>query len=138
MAVMPWGSMKIFFDGGCKPNPGAMEAAVVARGKVWCRPDLGHGTNDHAEWLALLYAIEVAQMLGERDVVLIGDSGRIVHQANGLRKNRAADLQPYLAVLAEQRPWFTRLRIRQIRRAQNLAGIALEKGQLPDWKIIPA
>lgn len=108
-----------------------METAVVARGRVWLQRDLGHGTNDHAEWLALLHAIDVARSLDERDVVLIGDSGRIIHQANGDRRNRATDLQPYLDRFAEQKDWFTRLRIRQIGRAQNLAGIALEKGHLP-------
>jgi ribonuclease HI len=129
--------MKIFFDGGCRPNPGMMEAAVVAGGRVWIRRDLGHGTNDHAEWLALLYAVDIARMLSERDIVLIGDSGRVIHQAKGLRKNRAADLQPYLDRFADAKDGFARLRIRQIGRAQNLAGIALEKGHLPGSRLIP-
>jgi len=38
--------MKIYFDGGCQPNPGKMESAVVARGQIYHCPDLGHGSTD--------------------------------------------------------------------------------------------
>ena len=79
--------MKIFFDGGCRPNPGAMEVAAVARGKVYRGTGLG-------EWTC-----------------------------------RSAELRPYLARFREQAPHFRRLRVRHIRRAQNLAGIALERAR---------
>ena len=32
---------KLWFDGGCRPNPGRMECAVVARGQTWFVPDCG-------------------------------------------------------------------------------------------------
>lgn len=118
--------MKIYFDGGCQPNPGKMESAVVARGQIYYRPDHGIGSNDQAEWLALLHAVDVARTLGESDVTLLGDSVLIIRQANG--RNKPGPLvRPYHAAFVEQAAVFTRLRIRQIGRAQNLAGIALEK-----------
>lgn len=121
--------MKLFFDGGCRPNPGAMEAAVVARGTVYHKPRLGHGSSSEAEWAALLYALEIARTLGETDVTLLGDSALVVHQANGVWKCRSPELQPYLAAFQEQARHFSRIRIRHIRRTQNLAGIALEKAR---------
>jgi ribonuclease HI len=119
--------MKIYFDGGCRPNPGKMESAVVARGQIYHCPDLGHGSNDQAEWLALLQAMDVALMLGETDITLLGDSILIIRQATGKNTKPSALIRPYHAAFAERASAFTRLRIRQIGRAQNLAGIALEK-----------
>ena len=121
--------MKIFFDGGCRPNPGAMEVAVVARGQVYRRTGLGCGSSSEAEWAALLHALEIARALGETDIVLLGDSATIVRQANGEWTCRSAELRPYLARFREQATHFRRLRVRHIRRAQNLAGIALERAR---------
>lgn len=119
--------MKIFFDGGCQPNPGMMEVGVVAAGEFYHEKELGHGTNNVAEWLALLYAMSVAKNLGQDDVEIVGDSMLVVNQANGTWKCKALELQGYHAEFLAQRAYFKRLRIKHIRRAQNLAGIALEK-----------
>ena len=118
--------MKIFFDGGCRPNPGAMEIAVVAGGTAHVLRDIGHGTSMDAEWLALIHALTVAQSLGRRDVILLGDAAAVIAQANGTVKCRAASV-PHLARfrdLAGAAP----PRIRHIKRTQNLAGIALAQG----------
>lgn len=119
--------MKIFMDGGCRPNPGPMEVAVVARGMVHYRTGLGDGTSHEAEWAALLYALEIARGLGETDVVLIGDSADVVAQANGARCRSPA----LLAAFREQAQHFTRVRVRHVRRGQNLAGIALARRAHP-------
>ncbi len=103
-----------------------METAVAARGQVWHRPAIGHGTNDQAEWLALLAALEVAGELGAADIVLLGDSAFVVAQASGRLKPRPA-FAPYLARYAALAAPFARVRIRRIPRAQNLAGIALAR-----------
>ncbi len=123
---VPEAPLKLFFDGGCRPNPGPMETAVATRGQVWHRCDIGHGTNDEAEWQALLGALDVASELGARNIVLLGDSALIVAQASGTAKPGpfASFHASYLAKAAA----FTRVRIRRIKRAQNLAGIALAKG----------
>lgn len=118
--------LKLFFDGGCRPNPGLMETAVAARGKVWHRPAIGHGTNDHAEWQALLDALDVAATLGAADIVLLGDSALVVAQSSGTLKPRAA-FAPFHARYLEKAGQFKRVRIRRIARTQNLAGIALAR-----------
>jgi ribonuclease HI len=114
----------VFFDGGCRPNPGPIEVAVVIRGTAHVFDDLGTGSNRDAEWLALLRALELAQAQGLRDVELIGDAIEIVRQADAaLRTGQAAPghAATFLALAAKAPPG----RVRWIKRAQNLAGIAL-------------
>jgi len=123
---VPEQALKLFFDGGCRPNPGMMETAVAARGQIWHRPAIGHGTNDHAEWQALLDALEVAAMLGARDIRVLGDSAFVVGQATGKLKPRT-EFAPYLARYTALSSGFATVRIRLIARAQNLAGIALSR-----------
>lgn len=125
-AVIP-SRLKIWFDGGCRPNPGPMMTMVAAAGRVWHRADPGHGDNNDAEWLALLHAVEVARELGVTDPVLLGDSALVVDQASGRVPPRAPRFAARLAEFREMSSAFASLRIRRIGRAQNLAGIALER-----------
>lgn len=115
---------KIFFDGGCRPNPGAMEIAVVSAGRTHIVRDLGQGSSADAEWLALIHALELGRASGG-DFVLMGDSASVVGQANGtakLRGSGVAHAQRFRA-LAGDAP----VRVRYVKRAQNLAGIALAR-----------
>lgn len=116
--------LKVYFDGGCRPNPGTIEAAVVLRGEVRILDDLGEGSNSDAEWLALIAAMRLVRALDGVPVTLLGDAAEIVLHANeALRtgKARHAHAASLLALAAK----VPDLRIRWIRRAQNLAGIAL-------------
>jgi len=119
--------LKVYFDGGCRPNPGRIEVAVVARGEARFFDDLGCGTSSDAEWLALRLALEVAQSLDEPDFDLIGDSLEVIRQAGGMSppgSSAAADhLARYKEGAAKGRP----RRVKWTPRAQNLAGIALER-----------
>ena len=118
--------LKIFFDGGCRPNPGAMEIAVVIGGQVHIERDIGQGTSMDAEWLALIHALRLARTLDRTDHVLLGDSAAVVTQANGTAKargNSAIHLEDFQSLIDLANP----PRIRRIKRAQNLAGIALAR-----------
>lgn len=117
------GPVKIFFDGGCRTRAGLMEVAVVAGGRTTILPDLGPGTSNDAEWLALIHALTVAQAAGWDDVVLIGDSADVIAKARGDVKSlgtSAAHLATFRQLAAA-----TRVRLRWVKRTQNLAGIAL-------------
>ena len=124
--AVPARRTKVFFDGGCRPNPGAMETAVVVRGALYHAPDIGYGTNTDAEWLALIAALRIAQALDLADFELRGDSATVINQATGLWTCRSADLARHLRafqdLIGEAPP-----RIRKISRSQNLAGIALAR-----------
>ena len=117
--------LKLFFDGGCRPHPGAMEAAVVAGGETYLFPDLGVGNSEQAEWAALLRALDVAETLGARDILLLGDSSNVIGQANGTLRARGAPLEDFRTRAAR----FERVTVRHIGRKQNLAGIALERAR---------
>lgn len=114
----------MFFDGGCRPNPGRIEAAVVIRGVAHLFDDLGYGSSSDAEWLALIRALELSRSAGLGAIELIGDARDVIQKSNmALKSGKAAPghAATVLALAAGMPP----LRIRWIRRAQNLAGIAL-------------
>ncbi|KPF78451.1 hypothetical protein IP88_03660 [alpha proteobacterium AAP81b] len=115
--------LKIFFDGGCRPNPGPMEIAVALRGAVHIDRDLGPGTGMDAEWLALIAARRLA-LAEPGECVLLGDALAVIDQAQRRvpARGRAAD---HLAAFDALGPGPVRLR--HIGRAQNLAGIALAR-----------
>lgn len=123
--------MKIFFDGGCRPNPGEMEVAVVAAGKLHHKRGLGVGSSHKAEWLALFHALDVARAMGETRVVLLGDSAAVIDQVNGHPRPRDAEIGGFLARFREEARFFETLRLRHVRRTQNLAGIALARMRDP-------
>lgn len=118
--------VKIFFDGGCRPNPGAMEIAVVVRGVAHVRRDIGHGTSFDAEWLALIEALRIVRTIGFSDYVLLGDSVGVIAQATGAAHCPRAALDHRAALLAMLPPGAP-LPVRYVKRTQNLAGIALAR-----------
>ena len=132
--------MKLYFDGGCQPNPGQMEAAVVSGdGSIQHhQPRLGIGTSNEAEWIGLIGAIKVALSLA-KPVTIHGDSLLVVNQANGLWKCKADHLKPYVdqcaALLADaSHP----IGISHIGRKLNKAGKhleALQKARAPRKRV---
>ena len=117
--------MKIYFDGGCRPNPGNMETAVVAGGTTYHRTDHGCGDNNDAEWLALIDALNVARDLSVSDVTLFGDSATVIGHVNGESRRLPSRFHDYHAKFSELVSGLHRVRIRRVARTQNLAGISL-------------
>lgn len=117
--------LKVYFDGGCRPNPGRIEVAAVLRGTANLRDDLGNGTNGDAEWLALIHALERALASGAAAFDLIGDSRSVIEQANGRIKARSAADKAHLARFQSLLEGSATVRVRWIKREQNLAGIVL-------------
>jgi ribonuclease HI len=117
---------KVFFDGGCRPNPGQIEIAVVVAGRTHIRRDLGHGTSLDAEWLALIEALRVARELGMSEFILIGDAISVIGPAIGTVKCRGSAVR-HLQTLHNLAGSSGMPPIRYIKRSQNLAGIALSK-----------
>ena len=117
---------KIYFDGGARPNPGAIEIAVVCGGVAHVESDVGHGGSMDAEWLALIAALRLAQSRGLEDFILLGDAAAVIAQANGVVPARGA-AAAHLAVFRTLIGDGPAPRVRHIGRSQNLAGIALAR-----------
>ena len=124
---MTRGYGKIYFDGGCRPNPGRMETAIVFRGRAMIDRDAGYGDSIDAEWHALLRAATLARSLAPQPLILLGDNATVIAQANGLQRCRTDALRAHLAGFRTVIAGLTSIRVRHIRRTQNLAGIALAR-----------
>ena len=117
----------MYFDGGCVPNPGEMEVCVVLNGTVHRQRNIGRGSNNQAEWLSLLWGLELAIQHGIRDINIRGDSLLVVNQAKGSWQCRDARLKEFLAEYHNLCRSFDRVQINHVYRHENLAGIELEK-----------
>ena len=108
-----------------------MEAAIVSEcGAVRMHlADLGHGTNNEAEWVGMVMAIRTA-VQQDRPVTILGDSKLVISQAQGIWKCNHAHLQKYLTeykdVAATAKHTIT---LQHVRRHLNLAGIYIEQIQ---------
>lgn len=118
--------MKVYFDGGMRPGAAGMELAVVIAGRSYIQRALGPGSSMDAEWLALIHAVRLVHELGLVDPVLLGDAAAVIAQAKGKARCRGACVAHRDVFTALLPPG--RLRIRHIKRTQNLAGIALARG----------
>jgi len=117
--------MKIFFDGGCRPNPGLIDVAAVVGGTEHVRLGIATGDNNEAEWRALLYALDLAIEAGAAEATFLGDSVLIIEQARGRWPCRSAHLQPFHSAFHARSQAVPRLRLRHVPRSRNLAGIVL-------------
>ncbi|MCU0504640.1 MAG: MBL fold metallo-hydrolase [Chloroflexi bacterium] len=127
-------------DGAARGNPGPSSAGAVvidADGDPAAarRPDarplatvsdyLGRGTNNVAEYTAVVRALEVAARLGAREVELILDSNLVVEQLAGRWRVKDAKLAPLHARATALLRGFDTWSARQEPRARNHAADAL-------------
>jgi ribonuclease HI len=111
-------------DGGARGNPGPAAIGVVVRDEdgeiVAERAELiGRGTNNVAEYKALLLGIATARELGGSEVELVGDSELIVRQVEGRYKVKDATLRELHAEAKRALGGLERWSIRHVKRAQN-------------------
>ena len=119
---------EIYFDGGCKPNPGAMEICIYSKDKTIVKHErLGHGTNNEAEWMALLYVLEVCNSAGQQHIKVYGDSQLVINQATGLWQTKQDSLKIYKKTYDDMKGMFKKIELQYVARAKNLAGIHIEE-----------
>jgi ribonuclease HI len=121
----------IYFDGGCTPNPGIMEVAVAIGSSppAYHHKRLGRGTNNEAEWLALLWAMELAGDQELPEITLIGDSELVIRQAQGRYDVCKGSLEQHYAQFRLMKEWFDKVELRHVPRDQNLARQHIERRQ---------
>ncbi len=94
-------------DGASFGNPGASGLGVVLKdseGKVLVEhfEHLGHGTNNRAEYMALLRSIELAEKLGGDELEVLSDSQLVVSQMNGVYKVKNGDIKALVLKVRER------------------------------------
>lgn len=121
--------MKIYFDGGCRPNPGQMSTCIVLvrdSGKplIKISRDIGHGTNNIAEWMALVWAADFMKSQNIKVYEIYGDSNLVINQALGKFKTSDQFLgfkNKFLELTSD-----CEVILSHVYRGNNLAGHALE------------
>ena len=94
------------FDGSAKPNPGEMTIGGVIKdseGNVveqYTKP-LGYGTNNQAEYLSLIYLLEIAGKYFPDRLIIKGDSALVINQVTGKWKVKDIKIKP-LCTTAQQ------------------------------------
>ncbi|MES2201762.1 MAG: ribonuclease HI family protein [candidate division FCPU426 bacterium] len=85
-------NVEIYCDGACRGNPGPSAAGAVLSDmgsrKVIAEISerLGRGTNNEAEYAALLLALKEARRLGATEVTIKADSQLVIRQLTGQYK----------------------------------------------------
>ena len=122
---------EIFIDGACSGNPGPTRIAVFSEDlKIKTIIDTGNGTNNRAEYQALIYALAIAQSI-EDNIVIKSDSKLIVEQVNGNWKVKDTKLIPlcadaHLLIETREQLYNASTTLQWLPREQNLAGHMLE------------
>ena len=89
----------IFTDGASRGNPGPAAIGAVIKDEqdrvvATISQRIGRTTNNHAEYRAIIAALEKAISLGARQVILHSDSELAVKQINGRYRVKNAALKP--------------------------------------------
>ena len=91
-------TLTISFDGGSRGNPGPSGIGVVVAAAdgtplITLGRFIGRGTNNVAEYKALITGLQEAKKLGAKKVIVRGDSELIVKQMRGEYRVKSADLK---------------------------------------------
>lgn len=115
-----------YVDGGCHPNPeGVMGVGVVLKDpsgnnveELAERPPK-KGTNNEAEYIAVLRALQVAQDHGVRRLQVFADSKLTVNTLSGRWKVRAPNLVPIKEAIDVEKQAFEQVLFGWVPRAKN-------------------
>ena len=134
----PSRSCEIYIDGASRGNPGpAGVGAVFLDGsrtpvRQISKP-IGETTNNVAEYLALVYALQEALQAGYTMVTVKTDSELLARQVSGQYRVRDPHLRLFHDLVAHLRQGFARCEVSHVPRTENrladaLAGRAADRG----------
>ena len=136
----------VHFDGACQP-PGSSGIAgwgFVIEGPglhfedcgLATRPYAPHSTNNVAEYVGAIRALEHLRSVGYGgEVVVEGDSQLVVRQMNGEYEVRAEHLKAYHDWLRKLAGMFPKVEFRWVPREENAAADALSKRAIEEaWE----
>lgn len=118
----------IYIDGAARGNPGPAGIGVLllddTEGKErrvirTCYKYLGKLTNNMAEYMALIYGLQEALMLGYKEVTVKTDSELVVKQTTGEYKVKDPTLRLFYEQFSHLRQGFDRLNVEFVDRKEN-------------------
>ena len=111
------------FDGACRGNPGPMAIGVVLikDGKKIkeISKRLGRGTNNIAEWTALIEGLKLARDKGCKELEVRGDSQLIIKQVTGKYKVKSSNLIPLFNEAKKLCGNFDKIKFKWVKREDN-------------------
>jgi ribonuclease HI len=133
----------VHFDGSCQPPAGGGVAGwgFVIEGPglhfeecgLATRPYSAHSTNNVAEYVGAIRALEQLRSIGYTgSVIMEGDSQLVVRQMNGEYEVRAEHLKAYHEWLGQLARSFQRVEFRWVPREENTVADALSKLAVED------
>jgi len=116
----------IYVDGAARGNPGPAGLGVVIydrQGQVMRQlyKYIGETTNNVAEYLALVYALQEALILHAQDVTVCTDSELLSKQLDGTYKVRDEQLRLWYDQIVHLRAGFRSLTVQAVGRERNAA-----------------
>ena len=122
-------SCVLFFDGACRGNPGPMGigAVLLENGKKVkeISKRLGKGTNNIAEWSALIEGLKMAKAHGCRELEVRGDSQLIIKQITGRYSVKSENLIPLYNEAKRLSAGFGKISFKWVKRDHNALTDAL-------------
>jgi len=119
----------LFFDGACRGNPGPMGigAILLENGKKVkeISKRLGIGTNNIAEWSALIEGLKMAKAHGCRELEVRGDSQLIIKQITGQYSVKSENLIPLYKEANRLAASFGKISFKWVKRDHNALTDAL-------------
>ena len=115
--------LEIFTDGGCSGNPGPAAIGVVIKGNgaivKTISKYIGQGTNNIAEYTALIYALQEALILKADEVDIKTDSQLMQKQVVGEYAVKHEGIKPLFEQVKHLMAGFKKVNIQHVPREQN-------------------
>ena len=127
--------LEIYCDGASRGNPGPASIGVsILFNKTeigFLSEKIGKTTNNVAEWISLLRALEKCKEFENKNLLIYMDSELVVKQFKGEYKTKHPDLIPLKEKVFQLKPFFESIEILHIKRelnkrADELANLALD------------
>ena len=114
----------VFIDGASRGNPGPASVGVVfqdANGKVFktISKTIGLGTNNIAEYSALIFALQEALIMGIKELSVFTDSELVTKQFSGEYKIKEPTLKLLFLFVSHLKLGFKRLSVTHVPREKN-------------------
>jgi ribonuclease HI len=124
--------LEAYIDGGSRGNPGQAGIGVYVPGVVRVSEYLGVGTNNYAEYSALLCALRCAVFSRCEELAVYADSELVVKQISGQYQVKNDNIRPLYEAAMRWIQLIPKFSIQHVRRENNkeadkLANLAMDK-----------